>query len=83
MHLQTANAGSLAVGLYVPRTPVSSFAGALLGGRELFEAGFQMRREVCAEMLRRREDIEPFISGVFDAYVSSMALEGIWGGEDH
>lgn len=31
-------------------------------------------------MLRRREEVEPFISGVFDAYVSNMALEGIWGG---
>ncbi len=55
--------------------------GSLLGRRELFEAGFDLRREVCAEMVRRREDIEPFIPGVFDAYVSNMSLEGIWGGE--
>ena len=32
-------------------------------------------------MVARREEIEPFISGVFDAYVANMALEGIWGGE--
>jgi hypothetical protein len=31
-------------------------------------------------MVRRRDEIEPFISGVFDAYVFNMALEGIWGG---
>ncbi|CAL8470555.1 g10097 [Coccomyxa elongata] len=55
--------------------------GSLLGRRQLFEAGFDLRREVCAEMVRRREDIEPFIPGVFDAYVSNMSLEGIWGGE--
>ena len=54
--------------------------GTLLSRRELFEAGFDLRREVCAEMVRRREDIEPFIPGVFDAYVSNMSLEGIWGG---
>ncbi len=50
-------------------------------GRELFEAGFGLRREVCGEMVRRKEEIEPFIPGVFDAYVSNMSLEGIWGGE--
>ncbi|KAK9904217.1 hypothetical protein WJX75_007060 [Coccomyxa subellipsoidea] len=55
--------------------------GALLSGRELFEEGFGLRREVCAEMVRRREEIEPFIPGLFDAYVSNMSLEGIWGGE--
>ncbi|BDA45848.1 probable OVARIAN TUMOR DOMAIN-containing deubiquitinating enzyme 4 [Coccomyxa sp. Obi] len=55
--------------------------GSLLSRRELFEAGFDLRREVCAEMVRRREDIEPFIPGLFDAYVSNMSLEGIWGGE--
>ncbi|EIE22932.1 hypothetical protein COCSUDRAFT_83704 [Coccomyxa subellipsoidea C-169] len=32
-------------------------------------------------MVRRKEEIEPFIPGVFDAYVSNMSLEGIWGGE--
>ena len=57
------------------------FAGALLNGRELFEEGFGLRREVCAEMVRRREEIEPFIPGLFDAYVSNMSLEGIWGGK--
>lgn len=32
-------------------------------------------------MVRRREEIEPFIPGLFDAYVSNMSLEGIWGGK--
>ena len=32
-------------------------------------------------MVRRREEIEPFIPGLFDAYVSNMSLEGIWGGQ--
>lgn len=31
-------------------------------------------------MVQRRAEIEPFISGVFNAYVHTMALEGIWGG---
>lgn len=58
----------------------AGLVGSMLSRRELFEAGFDLRREVCAEMVRRREDIEPFIPGVFDAYVSNMSLEGIWGG---
>ena len=56
-------------------------AGTLLSGRDIFEAGFGLRREVCAEMMRRKEEIEPFIPGLFDAYVNNMSLEGIWGGK--
>ena len=37
-------------------------------------------KQVCTEMVQRRAEIEPFIAGVFDAYVHNMALEGIWGG---
>ena len=31
-------------------------------------------------MTERREEIEPFITGIFDAYMEAMALEGCWGG---
>ena len=55
-------------------------AGRQLHDAALLRRGFALRQEVCDEMLRRREEVEPFISGVFDAYVSNMALEGIWGG---
>ena len=34
-------------------------------------------------MVLRREEIEPFITGMFDAYVEAMALEGCWGGKPH
>ena len=31
-------------------------------------------------MTHRREELEPFITAIFDAYVEAMALEGCWGG---
>ena len=31
-------------------------------------------------MIERRGEIAPFITGIFDAYVEAMALEGCWGG---
>ncbi len=55
-------------------------AGKLLPERQLLRAGFQLRGEVCKEMTHRREELEPFITGIFDAYVEAMALEGCWGG---
>lgn len=55
-------------------------AGRLLSEMALLRAGFDLRRDVCKEMTQRREEIEPFITGIFDAYVEAMAREGIWGG---
>lgn len=55
-------------------------AGALLPERQLLRAGYQLRGIVCTEMTHRRAEIEPFITGIFDAYVEAMALEGCWGG---
>ena len=58
-------------------------AGALLADKELLRAGYNLRGEVCREMVLRRKEIEPFITGMFDAYVEAMALEGCWGGKLH
>ena len=58
-------------------------AGALLTDKELLRAGYNLRGEVCREMVLRRKEIEPFITGMFDAYVEAMALEGCWGGKPH
>lgn len=58
-------------------------AGAWLTDKELLRAGYNLRGEVCREMVLRREEIEPFITGIFDAYVEAMALEGCWGGKPH
>lgn len=54
--------------------------GEPISDGQLLRAGFVLRQEVCAEMLARRAEIEPFITRAFDAYVSNMAVEGIWGG---
>ena len=51
--------------------------------KELLRAGYNLRGEVCREMVLRRKEIEPFITGMFDAYVEAMALEGCWGGKPH
>lgn len=31
-------------------------------------------------MIERKDEIAPFITGIFNAYVEAMALEGCWGG---
>lgn len=55
----------------------------MLTDKELLRAGYNLRGEVCREMVLRRKEIEPFITGMFDAYVEAMALEGCWGGKPH
>lgn len=55
-------------------------SGSLLGERDLFRRGFDVRRAVCYKLAEHREEVEPFIPGDFIAYVSYMATEGVWGG---
>ena len=50
--------------------------------KELLRAGFDLRAAVCKEMVDRKDGIAPFITGIFDAYVEAMSLEGCWGGEE-
>jgi hypothetical protein len=58
-----------------------SHGGALLPKAGLLTAGFEVRRRVCAALVRARADIEPFLDCPFPAYIESMSLEGTWGGE--
>lgn len=56
-------------------------AGQLLCESELFEHGYHLRRSICYEMDKNREDLVPFIPGSFEAYLAHMSQEGVWGGE--
>ena len=56
-------------------------APRLLEGPELLAAGFAARRRICAALVRRRADVEPFLETPFHAYLDSMSAEGTWGGE--
>ncbi|KAL6777313.1 CPLD17 [Auxenochlorella protothecoides x Auxenochlorella symbiontica] len=40
-----------------------------------------LRRRVCDELGKRREDFEPFIDCDFDAYVRDQRRPSAWGGE--
>ena len=55
-------------------------AGDLLPDEQLLKAGYDMRADVCKMMIERKDEIAPFTTGIFDAYVEAMALEGCWGG---
>ena len=55
-------------------------AGNLLPDEQLLKAGYDLRADVCRMMIDRKDEIAPFITGIFDAYVEAMALEGCWGG---
>ena len=57
-----------------------SNTGDLLPDEQLLKAGYDLRADVCKMMIERRDEIAPFITGIFDAYVEAMALEGCWGG---
>ena len=54
--------------------------GDLLPDEQLLKAGYDLRADVCKMMIERKDEIAPFITGIFDAYVEAMALEGCWGG---
>ncbi len=56
-------------------------APRLLEGPDLLAAGFAARRRICAALVRRRADVEPFLETPFHAYLDSMSAEGTWGGE--
>ena len=55
--------------------------GALLDKAGLLSAGFSLRRAVCAALVARRSQVEPFLECPFPAYIETMSLEGTWGGE--
>ena len=55
-------------------------AGDLLPKKQLLRAGYDLRADVCKMMIEKKDEIAPFITGIFDAYVEAMALEGCWGG---
>ncbi len=37
--------------------------------------------QICDEMLRRREDLAPFIDSDFDTYIADMRKPHTWGDE--
>ena len=52
----------------------------MLPDKQLLKAGYDLRANVCKMMMEKKDEIAPFITGIFDAYVEAMALEGCWGG---
>lgn len=55
------------------------YAGSFMRTPEERTAAAHLRQAVCAELVRQKDMMEPFI-GEVEPYARSMAQQGVWGG---
>lgn len=51
-----------------------------MGSPDLQRQAYGLRQKICQALLEKQEEMEPFVTGSFEAYVGNMMLEGTWGG---
>ena len=78
---RTAADGNCVFNAIVQSRSLNSGNGRPLGDAEEKSQARALRDKVVAQLLVRRDDVEPFLPMPFDEYVEVMSREGTWGGE--
>lgn len=63
----------------VPECPFS--VGESLSLAQEKNAAAQLRQDVCKEIRKRKDDIEPFLETDVTSYLAHMSRSSTWGGE--